>query len=60
MLSLQADRNLRMKFDYTIGYVTDFASSLAFFEEASGLKIRFVHEPGYGELEIGSTTYAHP
>ena len=47
-----------MKFGYTIIYVTDFASSLAFFEKAFGLKIRFVHESGYGELETGSTTLA--
>jgi lactoylglutathione lyase len=47
-----------MKFGYTIIYVTDVPSSLAFFEKAFGLKTRFVHESGYGELETGETTLA--
>ncbi|WP_345788921.1 VOC family protein [Legionella gresilensis] len=39
-----------MKFGYTIIYVTDVKSSLAFFEKAFGFKIRFLHESDcYGE-----------
>lgn len=47
-----------MKFGYTIIYVSDVAMSLAFFEKAFGLKTRFLHESGYGELETGETTLA--
>lgn len=48
-----------MKFGYTIVYVPDVAASLAFFEKAFGLPLRFLHETGtYGELETGSTTLA--
>lgn len=47
-----------MKFGYTIIYVTDVPASLAFFEKAFGIKTRFVHESGYGELDTGSTTLA--
>lgn len=47
-----------MKFGYTIIYVSDVQSSLSFFEKAFGLRIRFVHESGYGELETGETTLA--
>lgn len=47
-----------MKFGYTIIYVADVAQSLAFFDQAFGLKIRFLHESGYGELETGATTLA--
>ena len=46
-----------MKFGYTIAYVPDVAASLGFFENAFGLKRRFLHESGmYGELETGATT----
>jgi lactoylglutathione lyase len=45
-----------MRFGYTIIYVPDVASSLDFFERAFGLKRRFLHESGYGELETGATT----
>ena len=45
-----------MKFGYTIFYVPEVASSLAFFEKAFGFKTRFVHESGYGELVSGETT----
>jgi catechol 2,3-dioxygenase-like lactoylglutathione lyase family enzyme len=46
-----------MKFGYTIIYVPDVASSLAFFETAFGFSRRFLHESGtYGELETGETT----
>lgn len=47
-----------MKFGYTIIYVTDVRASLNFFEHAFGLKIRFYHDSGYGELETGNTTLA--
>jgi len=47
-----------MKFGYTIIYVADVSASLAFFEKAFGLKTRFQHESGYGELETGGTTLA--
>jgi lactoylglutathione lyase len=48
-----------MKLGYTIIYVPGVAASLAFFEQAFGLKRRFLHESGdYGELETGETTLA--
>ena len=48
-----------MKLGYTITYVPDVAASLAFFEQAFGLKRRFLHESGtYGELDTGETTLA--
>lgn len=47
-----------MKFGYTIIYVKDVNASLTFFEKAFGLKIRFIHESGYGELDTGETTLA--
>jgi lactoylglutathione lyase len=44
-----------MNFAYTIVYVPDVAASLAFFERAFGLKMRFLHESGaYGEVDTGS------
>lgn len=46
-----------MKFGYTIVYVPDVSTSLAFFEKAFGFKRRFLHESGtYGELNTGETT----
>lgn len=48
-----------MRFGYTIVYVSDVATSLAFFERAFGLQRRFLHESGaYGELETGATALA--
>jgi lactoylglutathione lyase len=48
-----------MHFAYTIAYVADVESSLAFFERAFGLKRRFVAPGGgYGELETGATALA--
>jgi lactoylglutathione lyase len=45
-----------MKLGYTIIYVPDVSASIAFFEQAFGLKRRFLHESGtYGELETGAT-----
>jgi catechol 2,3-dioxygenase-like lactoylglutathione lyase family enzyme len=48
-----------MKLGYTILYVPDVAASLRFFEQAFGLKTRFMHDSGtYGELDTGATTLA--
>ncbi|HEX8159006.1 MAG TPA: VOC family protein [Solirubrobacteraceae bacterium] len=46
-----------MRFAYTILYVPDVARSIAFYERAFGLSVRFVAESGeYGELDTGPTT----
>jgi len=46
-----------VKLGYTIVYVPDVAASLSFFEQAFGLKRKFLHESGtYGELDTGETT----
>jgi catechol 2,3-dioxygenase-like lactoylglutathione lyase family enzyme len=38
-------------------YVRDVAGSVAFYEEAFGLKRRFIHEAGmYAEMDTGATT----
>jgi catechol 2,3-dioxygenase-like lactoylglutathione lyase family enzyme len=47
-----------MKFGYTIIYVPDVSASLEFFERAFGLKQRFIHESGFGELDTGETVLA--
>jgi len=47
-----------MKFGYTIIYVPDVVASIEFFERAFGLKRRFLHESGYGELDTGETALA--
>jgi uncharacterized glyoxalase superfamily protein PhnB len=48
-----------MKLGYTIIYVADVSATLAFYERAFGLKVRFVDESNqYGELETGSTALA--
>ena len=48
-----------MKLGYTITYVPDVTASLAFCEQAFGLKRRILHESGaYGELDTGETTLA--
>lgn len=47
-----------MKFGYTIVYVSDVPSTLAFFEKAFGLKTKLLHETAYGELATGETTLA--
>jgi len=48
-----------MKFGYTILYVDDVASTLAFYGKAFDLPARFLHESGsYGELETGATALA--
>ncbi|NMF59412.1 VOC family protein [Pseudanabaena yagii] len=46
-----------MKFGYTIVYVSDVSSSIAFFENAFGFHKKFVDDSGtYGELDTGATT----
>lgn len=48
-----------MTLAYTILYVPDVESALAFYERAFGLTRRFVAPTGdYGELETGTTTLA--
>lgn len=48
-----------MQFGYTIIYVEDVRESLAFFEQAFGLKARFIDPTGcYGELNTGATALA--
>ncbi len=45
-----------MRFGYAIAYVPDVEATIAFWEEAFGLKRRMVVEGGeYGELETGAT-----
>ena len=46
-----------MKLGYVILYVKDVLRSISFYEEAFGLKRRFVHEAGlYAEMDTGATT----
>lgn len=46
-----------MKLGYVILYVKDVLRSVAFYEEAFGLKRSFVHEAGlYAEMDTGATT----
>ncbi|MBP6116982.1 MAG: VOC family protein [Neisseriaceae bacterium] len=48
-----------MKLAYAIVYVPDVVASIEFFEQALGLKRRFVHESlTYAELETGATVLA--
>jgi lactoylglutathione lyase len=47
-----------MKFGYTILYVKDVEKTVAFYEAAFGLKRKFVHESGYGEMDTGETKLA--
>lgn len=46
-----------MKLGFVMLYVKDVPASIAFYEEAFGLKRRFVHEAGlYAEMDTGATT----
>jgi lactoylglutathione lyase len=46
-----------MKLGYTILYVQDVPRSVAFYEDAFGLKRKFVHDAGmYAEMDTGGTT----
>ena len=48
-----------MRFAYTIAYVRDVQSSVAFYEQAFGQQRRFVDEScQYAEMETGETTLA--
>jgi uncharacterized glyoxalase superfamily protein PhnB len=48
-----------MKFGYTIIYVPEVTEAVEFYEQAFGLKRRFVHESGgYAEMETGETALA--
>jgi lactoylglutathione lyase len=48
-----------VRFGYTIAYVREVESSVAFYERAFGLKRRFIDESGqYAEMETGETTLA--
>ncbi len=48
-----------MNLAYTILYVQDVPRSLAFYQAAFDLKLRFQHESGdYGELDTGATRLA--
>ncbi|HQU09721.1 MAG TPA: VOC family protein, partial [Opitutales bacterium] len=48
-----------MKLGYTIIYVPDVEATLLFYENAFGLKRKFVHESNqYGELDTGATVLA--
>ena len=48
-----------MKLGYTMVYVKDVPRSVAFYEDAFGLRRRFVHEAGlYAEMDTGSTILA--
>ena len=44
-----------MKFGYTLLYVNDVEKTVAFYELAFGLRRRFMHESGYGEMDTGAT-----
>jgi catechol 2,3-dioxygenase-like lactoylglutathione lyase family enzyme len=48
-----------MNFAYTILYVEDVKASLDFYQQAFGMRPRFLHDSGgYGELETGATALA--
>lgn len=48
-----------MKLTYTILYVENVQKSIDFYQQAFGLKLRFIHEGGdYAEMETGSVTLA--
>ncbi len=45
-----------MKFAYTIIYVEDVPKTVAFYERAFGLPVRFIHDSNqYAEMETGDT-----
>ncbi len=45
-----------VKFGYTINYVADVDKALSFFEQAFGMKRKFItDEKDYGELDTGET-----
>lgn len=44
-----------MKFGYTLLYIKDVEKTVAFYESAFGLKRKFTHPSGYGEMDTGTT-----
>jgi lactoylglutathione lyase len=50
---------MTVRFGYTIIYVPDVRATIAFYEAAFGLTLRFLHESNqYAEMETGDTTLA--
>jgi uncharacterized glyoxalase superfamily protein PhnB len=48
-----------MKLGYSIIYVTDVLATVAFYEQAFGLRRRFIHESNlYAEMDTGDTLLA--
>ena len=48
-----------MKYGYTIIYVPSVQEALAFYQNAFGFDVKFIHESeAYGELQTGETTLA--
>lgn len=48
-----------VKFGYAISYVDDVTKAIEFFEQAFGMKRKFIDDSGdYGELDTGETTLA--
>ena len=47
-----------VRLNHAVLYVSDLTRSLAFYESAFGLKRKFVHESGYGEMDTGETKLA--
>ncbi|SBW01125.1 Glyoxalase family protein [uncultured Alphaproteobacteria bacterium] len=48
-----------MRLGYAILYVPDVPAAAAFYEQAFGLAVRFVHESGqFAEMETGATVLA--
>lgn len=48
-----------MKFGYSIIYVADVVATIEFYEQAFGVKRKFIHESHtYAELDTGETTLA--
>lgn len=49
----------RMKYGYTIIYVSSVEETLEFYKKAFGFDVKFIHESkAYGELQTGETTLA--
>lgn len=46
------------RFGYTILYVADAPATVAFWQAAFGMALRFAHEAEYAELETGGTALA--
>ena len=50
---------MSVRFGYTILYVPDVPETIAFYERAFGLSLRFLHESAlYAEMETGAVTLA--